>query len=185
VGGVGLLGRASAGSTHTEERGTMKSASEIAQRASENYRLLKAQLVVASEADDDNCVPIMEIHRGETIKLMVLADRSLLPQAIVAAAEQDGPEITACVFNAEVYTSHVEGKEKKVDQSVYLDDPQISEGLLTVAVTIDGDFAVKLFNYEHLDDGGLFFNEVHIEPSKLGTMVYEMKGLFAQHERKG
>ena len=96
----------------------MQSAEELARQAAHNYRVLKCTLAV-NDLGEDNCVPLLEIHRGAGVVYRVVHDRALLPAAIVEQSELPGPSIDACVFNVEVYTSADPDKQRQPDQRAY------------------------------------------------------------------
>lgn len=160
----------------------MKTADEIASNAAHAYRILKCHLV-AHEEEENDCVPVLELHfKDGFVKPVILQERDALPQAIVNFAERYGRDLAGCALNIEVYTSHNKERGKEWNKRNPFEHEDVTEGLLTVAVTSEGDAAVKYFHYSYLDDGGLYFEEEHMEPEVLGTMIYEIKGLWSHQE---
>lgn len=160
----------------------MKTADEIARNAAHAYRILKCHLV-AHEEEEDDCVPVLELHfKDGSVRPAILQDRDVLPNAIVDFAERYGRDLVACALNIEVYTSHNKDRGKEWNKLFPFEHNDVTEGLLTVAVTNTGDSAVKYFHYAYLDDGGIYFEEEHLNPEVLGTMIYEIKGLWSHQE---
>jgi len=158
----------------------MKTADDIAQNAAHSYQILKAHLLVREEESTD-CVPILELHfKNGRIQPVVLESRDAVPTAIVAMTEKYPDDLVACALNLEVYASSNEERGDEFDKALPFEHEDVLEGLLTIAVTSNGEHAVKLFRYYFLDDGGIEFEERELKPESLGTLVYEMRGLWAR-----
>lgn len=158
----------------------MKTAKELADAQCHIYQLLKCQ-VWAEDGPVREAPPILEVYyEGEVApEVCTLMEPWALARLVVVLEHQQEREITACVFNVEVYNVRHEWNKSPLAIPVGVDDPTMERGLVTIAATRNGDSHVKLYQYYGIDNGGLEFEQQPIQPERMALIIQMLTSMWA------
>jgi hypothetical protein len=146
-----------------------KTADELADHASETYRILKCTLNPGQD-----CGLILQIHDESGMQLELLKDRRMVGG--FANSLQLSPGVYALVLNVEIYASTQDPLGRSLRSMFNENNESVKEALLTIAVTRTGHTAIRVFEYYQIDSG-IEFEQAKMHPGdQLAQLIYEMKG---------